>query len=184
MYVPIPEPPDEEVIFPANPDNGTPAWTWGDHRQMSEMLTELEQQDQDVAAARQKLDYRLREAGWLSPEGEQPMWCSHCHKKPEEQHDYDCPDNNDPALHVTRERAAYQWYDETFVMIHQSSVPMTDEEAAEYSSLVESWFPGRKIKYLWGKDLGSNEFKMLPYLITVTETSKYESEVTWVVPGS
>lgn len=166
-YVPIPEPEDEVYIVQPDPDNDLPGWTWGEHRHMAAMLKELEEQDQDVAAARQKLDYRLREAGWLSPEGAEPTWCVSCHKKPEEPHDHDCPHNNDPALWVKRERAAYQWLDAMFTPLHTSSVPMDDEEALDYSKLVELWFPGRKVKYLWGKDLGSNDFKMLPYQIEV-----------------
>lgn len=178
MYVPIPEPADEVVIVEGS--ESSPAFTWGDHRQMKAMLDELESQDADVASARQRLDYTLREAGWLSPEGNAPVWCSFCYKRPEEAHDIECPDSTDPSLFVTRERAGYQWFSETFQLLHTSSAPMNDEEAIAYSSIVEIWSRNHKVKYLWGRDLDEYVYKMLPYVITVDENRK----VSWVAPGS
>jgi hypothetical protein len=64
---------------------------------------------------------------------------------------------------VEREAGAYEYLDEKFVVLHTTSVPMTDREALEYFPIVEQWFNEMTPKYITKRAVDGHEFKMLPY---------------------
>lgn len=79
---------------------------------------------------------------------------------------------------VKRERGAYQYLSDKFVVVHDTSVPMTDEEALEYFSVVQVWLADVPVVYITARELdGNDKFKMLPYKRD-PETGKVVSLVT------
>ena len=168
-YIKPPEPADHVVIFTTE---GGETYTWGEHRQMEAMLAELEEQDELVAMARQKLDYKLREADIETLEPE--LICRHCHQPMSKPHDFDCPESNDPAHWVKREAGGYEYLDDKLQPVHLTSVPMTDEEALEYFGIVQLMFPTGEVNvtYITRREINGHEFKMMPW--------KFDKE-TWEV---
>lgn len=161
-YIDPPEPADDVVIWPAS--DSMPAFTWGDHRQMRAWLAEIEAEDAAVRASRERLDRALEECGW-TVNGKVKQICEFCWRPEDQPHEVDCRDHNDPAMWVKREASAYQYLGPDFVPIHQTSVPMTDDEALEYFGIVELMFTGEgpHAVYIMRKALDSAEFKMMPF---------------------
>lgn len=171
-YIKPPEPADDVVMVEATETQ--PAFTWGDHRMMSAMLDEAEASDPNIAAARARLDATLVEAGFsYEPE----LVCQWCWHKINQPHDTDCRDHNDPALWVKREAAGYQYMNDKFVIVHTTSVPMTDQEALEYFGIVQLMFtadPDLWVRYIMRRDIGEQTFKMMPF--------QYNKDVREVFP--
>lgn len=170
-YIDPPEPADDVVIWPATEDR--PSFTWGDHRQLRAMLDEAEEENPATKAAGERLQQALVDVGWVK-NGRVVQICKHCWRREDEPHEVECPEHNDPAMWVKREAAAYRYLGPDFVPVHVTSVPMTDDEAIEYFGVVELMFvgPGPHAVYIMRKDLGSNDFHMLPW--------KFNNE-TWEV---
>lgn len=171
-YIDPPEPADHVVIFPAT--ETTPAFTWGDHRQMLKYLQEAEAGDEAIAAARRRLDEGLAELGYKKPE----RICQYCHMPESTQrHEPECVDNNDPSLWVKREAGGYQYLSNEFVVVHTTSVPMTDEEALDYFGIVQLMFhndPDMWVRYITRREINGIEYKMMPY--------QYNKDVREVFP--
>jgi hypothetical protein len=169
-YIKPPPPPDDEVIFTAN--DGT-TWTWGEHRRMEKSLLELEMTDDEVRKARQRLDDTLARNGYTVEVGPVVLQCEFCGESEYKRHKEDCPDYY-KDLPVTREAGAYQWLDENFQIVHQTSVCVNDEEACDYFRIVQVWFPNVNLKYVMRRELRSSEFKMIPW--------QYDRETNAVTP--
>lgn len=163
-YIDPPEPADHVVIFPASAD--MPAFTWGDHRQMQAWLKEAEESDPAIKAARERLDEALVKSGWKDDNGNVVQICKECHKPVNKPHDFEC--SYRPALpHEIPKRDAhgYAFYDDKFVEIHHSAVCVNDEEALDYFRIVRLmvWTTEHKVKYVYKRALGENDYKMMPY---------------------
>jgi hypothetical protein len=171
-YIDPPLPPDSVVIWPETDDQ--PAFTWGDHRKLSAMIDELEESEPAVATARLRLDAAMVETGFMS-DGEIIKICEFCHKPEGKPHDIECRDSDDPSLWVKREALSYQYLDDKFVVIHITSVPMTDEEALEYFGLVDLMFPDEvHPKYITRKGLTESTWSMMPYIYD-HEANEYDT---------
>jgi hypothetical protein len=68
---------------------------------------------------------------------------------------------------VEREAAGYEYLSEKFESLHTTSVPMTDQEALEYFSLVHTWFPNSGVKYITRRAMGGTRYEMMPYTYDV-----------------
>lgn len=162
MYIKQPEPADNVVIVEAS--ETSPAFTWGDHRQMLKWLQEAEAGDEAIRTARERLDAALEQIGYKEP----PLICEHCHR-PEgavPAHDIECPDSDDPSLWAKREAGGYQYLTDKFEVVHTTSVPMTDDEALEYFGVVQLMFPADPdlwVRYIMRREINGHEFKMMPW---------------------
>lgn len=169
-YVRPPGPADDDVIFEADGQK----YTWGQHRQMEKQLHLLEMDDEMVREARRRLDSVLLEHGFDPNPPVPDFECEHCHRKEYLIHAEDCPDY-EKDLAVTREAAAYQWLNDKFEVVHQSSVCVNDEEACDYFRIVQVWFINENVKYLMRKEMyGDGNFHMLPW--------QYDKETGAVTP--
>jgi len=168
MYIKPEDPADDVVILSAT-ESAPKGWTWGDHKAMKKTIDELEANDHVVKDARDKLDARLLDAGFL----EYPVLvCHRCRQPQESPHKEDCPDFRDPTMnHGPRWRAGYQFFNEKFEPLHITSIPMDDEEAKKYILKVNEWFPEDRVKYVWARELTEQKYKMLPWVLDV-ETGK------------
>lgn len=155
-YVRKPGPPDEEVIFTDHEGND---YTWGQHRQMEKWLKEAEEDDPLVKEARQRLDAALEEVGFQVND-DIIFWCQWCKQEETRPHLQTCPDWEPPP---TREAAAYRYRDASFNIIHTTSVPMTNQEALEYFSVVAVWFD-KPPTYVESREFDSSKFTMLPFV--------------------
>jgi hypothetical protein len=161
-YIKPPEPADEVVIYEGDPESGTPAFTWGDHRQMLKFLQESEASDEAIAAAGRRLEEALASVGYKEPE----LICEFCHRKEGQPHEPECRDHDDPSMWAKREAGGYQYLDDGFRIVHTTSVPMTDEEALEYFSVVQLMFTGEPdlwVRYIKRREINSVEYKMIPW---------------------
>lgn len=173
-YIKKPEPADDVVIAEAIP-GVAPVFTWGDHRRMQKLLEEAEADNPGLAAARASLDEAITKAGFNLDDEE--LICQWCWQPMSEPHDVDCRDYNDPALWVKREASGYQYLSDKFVVVHTTSVPMNDEEALEYFSVVQLMFPAHPdlwVRYITRRAIGDNAFQMMPF--------QYNKDVNEVFP--
>lgn len=102
----------------------------------------------------------------LSIGDQQQLVCTRLKEHPREEEDTS-PD-------LEREAAGYQYRDSSFQIIHTTSVPMTDQEALEYCSIVDAWFLDVSPMYVEVRRLDSGHYKMLPYV--------YDAETREVAP--
>lgn len=161
-YIKPPEPADNVVIVPAEGDQS--AFTWGDHRAMLKILKDLEDSDEAVAMAHQRLRDALNAAGMIE---EPELICEFCHRKISEPHEVECQDSNDPSLWAKREAGGYQYLSATFEVVETTSVPMTDQEALEYFGIVQLMFPADpdlEVKYIMRREVMGTKYEMMPWI--------------------
>lgn len=160
-YIEVPGPADEEIIFPATDDG--PAFTWGEYRATEKMLRTLGIDNPVRTQMREKLDKQVVRFGVQLPTGREPLICEHCKRQEYLTHLPECPDY-DASEGITRDAAAYRYLTDGFAVVHTTSAPANDDEATEYFSLVQTWFPDVNVKYVMRKEMyGDSEFKMIPW---------------------
>lgn len=64
---------------------------------------------------------------------------------------------------VKREAGAYEYLTEKLDVLHTTSVPMTDQEALEYFSFVQEWFPNEDVKFITRRELDGKTFEMMDF---------------------
>lgn len=64
---------------------------------------------------------------------------------------------------VRREAGAYEYLNESLMVLHTTSVPMTDAEALEYFSFVQEWFTTEKVKFIQRRELDAAKFEMMDF---------------------
>lgn len=64
---------------------------------------------------------------------------------------------------VEREAGAYQYLTDKFEIIHTTSVPMTDDEALEYFSIVQLQYPTVTLQYITRRGMNEYKFAMMPF---------------------
>lgn len=170
-YIREPGPSDDDVIYES--EDGQ-VYTWGEHRRMAASLRTLGMEDEMIREAEHRLDAVLLDHGFDPHPPPADFICEHCKRKEYLVHAEDCPDY-EKDLAVTREAAAYQWLNDKFEVVHQSSVCVNDEEACDYFRIVQVWFINENMKYLMRKDFyGDGGFHMLPW--------QYDKETGAVTP--
>lgn len=161
-YIPQPDPDDDEIIYEVE---GGEAYTWGAHRAMEKALKEMERDNHDVLAARQRLDEVLQANGFSIDDWKSaPLVCEFCGKTEYVRHDPECRmyEIDKP---VTREAGGYQYYDQYMELVHTTSSPLTDEEAFDHFRIVQLMFPREedfKVKFIFRREMHETEYKMMP----------------------
>lgn len=79
---------------------------------------------------------------------------------------------------VKREAGAYEYLSDTFEVLHVTSVPMTDQEALEYFSWVQTCFPEKKPTFIQRRPLDGHTFEMMEFFYDA-ETKEVRPLVEW-----
>ncbi len=62
-----------------------------------------------------------------------------------------------------RQRGGYQYFDDTLVVIHTTSMPRTDQEAFDLVPKIESWFSRPvRVRFIAARELNDYNYLFLP----------------------